>query len=81
MQSHLEIKKEVDNAFEKVFSGNDRINEGYTDNHCSKKTLDYFVGIYNQDEKAIKRQDEILAKLEEEDFSDLEKTINGMLNA
>ena len=33
------IKQEVDNAFDKVFSGNNRINEGYTDNHCNKVTL------------------------------------------
>ncbi|HED0909622.1 TPA: hypothetical protein R4M86_001324 [Campylobacter jejuni] len=77
----LKTKKEVGNAFDKVFNGNDRINEGYTDNHCNKKTLDYFVGIYKQDKKAIEKQEKILAKLEEEDFSDLEKKINGMLNA
>ncbi|HEG2582168.1 TPA: hypothetical protein SCV07_001540 [Campylobacter lari] len=45
------MKREVDNTFDKVFNGNDRINEGCTDNHYNKATLDYFdfVGLFDQD--------------------------------
>lgn len=75
-----EIKKDVDNAFNKVFSGNDRVNKGCTDNHCNKKTLDYFLGLYNGSKASIKRQNEILKKLESEDFSDIEKNIMKRLN-
>lgn len=69
----LKIKKDVDNAFNKVFNGNVRINEGdIYDNH-NKKTLDYFLGLYNGSKTSIKRQNEILKKLEDVDFSDIEK--------
>ncbi|MBX1885573.1 hypothetical protein [Campylobacter peloridis] len=80
MENRLEIKREVDNAFDKVFNGNDRINEGYTDNHCNKATLDYFVELFNQDKKSLERQEKILKKIEEEDFSDIEKNIESILN-
>ncbi|HEC1791632.1 TPA: hypothetical protein R1728_001523 [Campylobacter lari] len=80
MENRLEIKREVDNAFDKVFNGNDRINEGYTDNHCNKATLDYFVGLFNQDKKSLERQEKILKKIEEEDFSDIEKNVESILN-
>ncbi|HEG2582081.1 TPA: hypothetical protein SCV07_001444 [Campylobacter lari] len=70
----------MDNAFDKVFNGNDRINEGYTDNHYNKVTLDYFVGLFDQDKKSLERQEKILKKIEEEDFSDIEKNIESILN-
>ncbi|WP_072215087.1 hypothetical protein [Campylobacter coli] len=80
MENRLEIKKEVDNAFDKVFNGNDRINEGYTDNHCNKDTLDYFVGLFDQDTNSLERQEKILKKIEKEDFSGIEKNIENILN-
>ncbi|MCV3419277.1 hypothetical protein L8V92_08445 [Campylobacter lari] len=52
----------MDNAFDKVFNGNDRINKGCADNHYNKATLDYFVGLFDQDKKSLERQEKILKK-------------------
>lgn len=74
------IKKEVDSAFDKVFSGNNRINKGLTDNHCNKKTLDYFVGLYKGSQESLDRQKKILEELEKVDFNDIQQNVLEILN-
>lgn len=74
------IKQEVDNAFDKVFSGNNRINEGHTDNHCNKETLEYFAGLYEGEESSLQRKERIFKKLEELDIDDLQKNVIKIVN-
>lgn len=69
----LEIKKEVDDAFDRVFNGNTRINEGIEDDYCSKETLDYFVKLYNGEPEALRRLEGIKTILKTLDL-DIEET-------
>ena len=71
----LKIKQEVDSAFDKVFSGNNRINEGHTDNHCNKETLEYFAGLYEGRESSLQRKEKILKKLGELDIENLQENV------
>ncbi|WP_300827077.1 hypothetical protein [Helicobacter sp. UBA3407] len=64
LENITEIKKEVDNAFDKVFSGNTRENKGSTDNHCNGETLDYFAKLYEGEDIALQRREEILKEIE-----------------
>lgn len=63
-----EIKKEVDSAFDKVFSGNARVNDGYIDNCCSKDTLDYYTKLYECNPEAIKQMEEKKNRLKMDDI-------------
>ena len=69
------IRQEVDNAFDKVFSGNNRLNEGCIENHCDKKTLEYFDGLYEGKESSLQREEEILNKAKSLDMSSIETNI------
>ena len=75
----LKIKQEVDSAFDKVFSGNNRINEGHTDNHCNKETLEYFAGLYEGRESSLQRKEKILKKLKELDSDSLLKEVESLI--
>lgn len=66
-----EIKKEVDNAFNKVFNGNTRENRGTTDNHCSQKTLEYYRGIYDNSQEASQTKEELFSKLDKFDLDEM----------
>lgn len=74
------IRQEVDNAFSKVFSGNNRLNEGCIENHCDEKTLDYFNGLYEGKESALERKKEILNKAKSLDMSNIETNITKIIN-
>lgn len=76
-----DIKREVDNAFDKVFSGNNRVNEGHTDNHCNKETLEYFSGLYEGEESSLQRKERIFKKLEALDLEGLQKNVVKIVNA
>ena len=74
------IRQEVDNAFSKVFSGNNRANEGCIENHCDKKTLDYFDGLYEGKKSSLQRKKEILNRAKSLDMSNIETNIAKIIN-
>ncbi|MBX7491261.1 hypothetical protein [Helicobacter turcicus] len=64
----------------KVFSGNNRTNDGSTDNHCTEETLKYFAGLYDEKEDSLKRKAEVFNKLEALNIDNIEANIIKIVN-
>lgn len=64
-----QIERDVNEAIEKVFANDNRLNEGEEDNHCDDKINDYFRRLSQGDPEALAEQKEMLERLKNEDFS------------
>ncbi|MDE7196210.1 MAG: hypothetical protein K2N69_04210 [Helicobacter sp.] len=74
-----QIERDVSEAIEKVFANGDYgLNEGEEDNHCGEKVLDYFRRLSQGDPEALAEQKEMMERLRQEDFSELEKNIKEL---
>lgn len=72
------IDKKVQTAIDKVWGSNTRPNIGYIDNHSGEELADYFLKLADNDKDARAKQEAMLKKFEEEDFSEIDKRLREL---
>ena len=71
-----DIRAMVEESFNKVFSGNTRLNEGKIENHSSDELKKYYSGLRNNEEWAKEKQKEKVDSISKIDVEKMLKDID-----
>lgn len=71
-----DIRTMVEESFNKVFSGNTRLNEGKIENHSSDELKKYYRGLRNNEEWAKEKQKEKFDSISKIDVEKMLKDID-----